>query len=155
MGTLILPFNNTNTTLNQLIAVFEQIAEDHAQINCFAYGQAYEIDAVTENNYPLLWVWVQPSAIGIQSIKYVFRVWIMDLVNAEGTSVQQDEVQSDTANVLWDIAFLLRDKYDLQVSFDITVTPFTEAFNNRSTGWYADYTIEIPQQYGICDVPIK
>lgn len=152
---ITLPFNNTNTTLNQIIAVFTEIAEDHAQINSFAYGQAYDIDAVTVENFPLLWVWVQPSKISNQSIKYVFRVWILDLVNSEGTGTQQDEVQSDTANVLWDVAFLLRDKYDLEISFDITINPLTEAFNQRSTGWFADYTIEIPQQYGICDVPLK
>lgn len=152
---IALPFNNTNTTLNQLIAVFQQIAQDHAQINSFGYGQEYDVGAQTIINYPLLWVWVQPSAISNQSIKYIFRVTIVDLVVPEGTSTQQDEVQSDTINILWDIAFLLRDKYDLMITFDINVTPFTERFNDRVTGWYADYKIEIPQQYGICDVPTK
>lgn len=152
---IILPFNNTNTTLNQLIEVFTQIAEDHAQINSFGYSQEYEIGAVTTNNYPLFWAFVMPSKISNQSVKYVFHFVLADLVNAEGTGTQQDEVQSDTVTVFWDILFLLRDKYDLAVGFDVSITPFTEKFNDRLTGWEGDVTIEIPQVYGICDVPTK
>jgi hypothetical protein len=155
MANLTLPFIDTNVTINQIIATFEQIAEDHAMINSFAYGEEYDIAATTIQNYPLLWVFVQPSKISNQSIKYIFRVIIMDLVNAEGTGQQQDEVQSNTITVLWDICFLLRDKYDLAVTFDITTTPFTERDNDRVTGWVMDIPIEIPQQFGICDVPTK
>lgn len=155
MGTITLPYLDTNVTINQIIAIFEQIAEDHAMINSFAYGQEYDIAAVTIENYPLLWVWVQPSKISNQSMKYVFRAIMMDLVNSEGTGQQQDEVQSNTITVLWDICFLLRDKYDLQIDFDITATPFTEKANDRVTGWMVDIPIEIPQQFGICDVPLK
>jgi hypothetical protein len=150
-----LPFIDTNVTINQLIAIFQEIAQNHAQINSFGYGQAYDINATTVENYPLLWVYVQPSKISNQSMKFVFRFHVMDLVRAEGISVQQDEVQSDTINTLWDIVFLLRDYYDLLPSFDINVTPFTEKFDDRVTGWYADIPIEVPQQYGICDVPFK
>lgn len=150
-----LPFIDTNVTLNQLIAIFNEIATNHAQINCFGYGQDYEIGATTTENYPLLWVWVQPSKISNQSMKFIFRVHMMDLVNSEGTGTQQNEVQSDTINTLWDIVFLLRDYYDLQVSFDISANPFTEAFNDRVTGWYMDVNIEVPQQYGVCDAPFK
>lgn len=152
---ITLPFNNTNTTLNQLISVFEQIAEDHAQINSFAYGQTYDIGAATISNYPLFWTFVMPSKISNQSMKYVFHFIVCDLVRPEGTSTQQDEVQSDIPNTLWDIMFLLRDKYDLQITFDVSINPFTEKFNDRVTGWECDVTIEIPQVYGICDVPTK
>jgi hypothetical protein len=152
---ITLPFIDTNVTVNQIISVFQQIAEDHAQINSFAYGQEYDFGADTIQNYPLLWVWVQPSKISNQSIKYIFRVIVFDLVNTEGTGTQQDEVQSDTINVLWDICFLLRDKYDFAITFDIDATPFTEKGNDRPSGWMMDLPIEIPQQFGICDVPLK
>ena len=155
MSTLVLPFIDANITVNQIIAIFEDIATNHAQINSFAYGQAYDIDAQTIVNPPLLWVWVQPSKMGERTITYVFRAWIMDIVNAEGTGTQQDEVQSDTSSILWDIAVLLRDTYDMQVNFPIDITPFTEAFNSRFSGWFADYTIEVPRQFGACDAPQK
>lgn len=152
---ITLPFNNTNTTLNQIISVFTEIAEDHAQINSFGYGQTYDIGAQTVENYPLFWAFVMPSKISNQSIKYKFHFVLCDLVVSEGTSTQQDEVQSDTPNTLWDIFFLLRDKYDFLIEFDIDITPFTEKFCDRATGWECDVMIEIPQQYGICDVPLK
>jgi hypothetical protein len=152
---ITLPFLDTNVTINQLISIFEQIALDHAQINSFGYGQNYDRNALTIQNYPLLWVWAQPSKIKLNSILLVFQVTVCDLVRAEGTSTQQDEVQSDTISVLRDIVYLLRDKYDLLPEFDVDVVPFTESDVDRTTGWTATINIEVPYNLGICDVPTK
>lgn len=144
--------NGTNATLNQLVKTFEQIAQKHAQINSFGYGEVWDITTHAVNNYPLLWVDIQPATMGPQTIQYNFRVYNMDLTDT--SEHNQLEVKSDTIRVLWDVLFMLRDMYDLEITYG-AATDFEEEFDDKVAGWYIDVGIITPQFFGTCDVPLK
>jgi|SRR5579863_2601550 len=148
---MALAFNSTNATLNNLKQILLHIAEGHSQVNSFGWGEEYDISSVTVENYPLLWVLPLPSVINEQAILYKFRLGYFDLVDADQTN--ETEVQSDAINVLRDFMYILRDGYDLEVIFGATVTPFTEKYNDRTSGWYIDMSINVLQSYGACDAP--
>lgn len=146
-------FNNQNTSLNSLINIFGQIGDTHAQINSFGQGNNWEVSTQTVQNYPLFWVELQPSTMKENLIEYNFRFYLMDLVFPDLVNLL--EVQSDMTLIMWDIVFLLRDMYDLEPKFDIALQMFDAKFADAVGGIYANIILQIPMNYGICDVPQK
>lgn len=146
-----LNINGQNFTLNNLINVFYQIALNHGMINSFGQGDQFEITANTVVNYPLLWVQILPGSFTQNTIKYVTRIIISDLVQNDISN--ELEVRSDSIDILWDVANRVWNDFDIAIDFPATVTPFTEKYSDRVTGWYMDTTLEIPRTYGSCDSP--
>jgi hypothetical protein len=150
---MALLFNNTDATLNNLVDVFQNIAENHAQINSFGFGEVWNIASQTVTNYPLLWAQLLSNKLGNNTITYKVRVFFMDLVTTDLTN--ETEVKSNAIQILNGIYYLLRDYYDLEPLFDVNVTPFQEKFNDRVAGAYADIDIEVPNTFGWCDEPMR
>lgn len=154
------PLDWKNLTLNQLVGAFQQIAYNHAQIQDFGEGEAYDISPRLNPTYPLLWITHLNSSFGLQDITHYFRVYVMDLVDPDLLNML--EVKSDVLTILWDVIFLLRDLYDLEVTTAATTNTirstaqdFEESFDDRVTGSYIDIGILTPMQYGYCDAPQK
>lgn len=149
----LINYNGTNLTYNQLVQIFEDIAKHHGQINSFKEGQLYDFNAETVTNYPLMFLEAAPSKFTLNTIEYGLTVVIGDLVNPDVSN--EREVLSDLIDVLWDVTFLLRDKYDLEPIFSIPVKPFVEYKNDRVSGWSATFTLSIPRTFGWCDTPFR
>lgn len=143
-----------SNTLNQLDAMFREIAQDLAVFNSYGEGIVQEINAVTTNNYPLLWCEVLPVNIYETYTTYNYRLYSMDLVYPDLSN--RMEVQSDTLTSLHHVLYTIRDSYDMLIEWNsLSATPFVEQFLDMVAGWYIDVKIEIPWSQGSCDVPLK
>jgi hypothetical protein len=143
-------------TLNQLINLFETIATNHAQINGFNFGEASDISASEQEQYPLLWIDVIDSAIDSNTLSLNINVKVMDIQKDDQTnerdtlsdclSISQD-VYSALTNPIYQDYFLL--------SFATNLVPLREALADKVNGWEMNLTFELAQERNRCQIPLK
>jgi hypothetical protein len=143
-------------TLNQIINLFETIATNHAQINGFNFGEASDISASDQEQYPLLWIDVIDSAIESNTLSLNMNVKVMDIQKDDQTnerdtlsdclSIAQD-VYSALTNPIYQDYFLL--------SFATNLVPLREALADKVNGWEMNLTFELAQERNRCQIPIK
>jgi hypothetical protein len=143
-------------TLNQIINLFETIATNHAQINGFNFGEASDISASEQEQYPLLWIDVIDSAIDSNTLSLNMNVKVMDIQKDDQTnerdtlsdclSISQD-VYSALTNPIYQDYFLL--------SFATNLVPLREALADKVNGWEMNLTFELAQERNRCQIPLK
>jgi hypothetical protein len=143
-------------TLNQIINLFETIATNHAQINGFNFGEASDISASEQEQYPLLWVDVIDSSIDSNTLSLNMNVKVMDIQKDDQTnerdtlsdclSISQD-VYSELTNPTYQDYFLL--------SFATNLVPLREALADKVNGWEMNLTFELAQERNRCQIPLK
>jgi hypothetical protein len=143
-------------TLNQIINLFETIATNHAQINGFNFGEASDISASDQEQYPLLWIDVIDSAIESNTLSLNMNVKVMDIQKDDQTnerdtlsdclSIAQD-VYSALTNPIYQDYFLL--------SFATNLVPLREALADKVNGWEMNLTFELAQERNRCQIPLK
>jgi len=143
-------------TLNQIINLFETIATNHAQINGFNFGEASDISASDQEQYPLLWIDVIDSGIESNTLSLNMNVKVMDIQKDDQTnerdtlsdclSIAQD-VYSALTNPIYQDYFLL--------SFATNLVPLREALADKVNGWEMNLTFELAQERNRCQIPLK
>jgi hypothetical protein len=143
-------------TLNQLINLFETIATNHAQINGFNFGEASDISASDQEQYPLLWIDVIDSGIESNTLSLNMNVKVLDIQKDDQTnerdtlsdclSISQD-VYSALTNPIYQDYFLL--------SFATNLVPLREALADKVNGWEMNLTFELAQERNRCQIPLK
>ena len=143
-------------TLNQIINLFEVIATNHAQINGFNFGEASDISASEQEQYPLLWIDVIDSSIESNTLSLNMNVKVMDIQKDDQTnerdtlsdclSISQD-VYSALTNPIYQDYFLL--------SFATNLVPLREALADKVNGWEMNLTFELAQERNRCQIPLK
>jgi hypothetical protein len=143
-------------TLNQIINLFETIATNHAQINGFNFGEASDISASEQEQYPLLWIDVIDSGIDSNTLSLNMNVKVMDIQKDDQTnerdtlsdclSIAQD-VYSSLTNPIYQDYFLL--------SFATNLVPLREALADKVNGWEMNLTFELAQERNRCQIPLK
>jgi hypothetical protein len=143
-------------TLNQIINLFETIATNHAQINGFNFGEASDISASEQEQYPLLWIDVIDSSIDSNTLSLNMNVKVMDIQKDDQTnerdtlsdclSISQD-VYSALTNPIYQDYFLL--------SFATNLVPLREALADKVNGWEMNLTFELAQERNRCQIPLK
>jgi hypothetical protein len=143
-------------TLNQIINLFETIATNHAQINGFNFGEASDISASEQEQYPLLWIDVIDSGIESNTLSLNMNVKVLDIQKDDQTnerdtlsdclSISQD-VYSALTNPIYQDYFLL--------SFATNLVPLREALADKVNGWEMNLTFELMQERNRCQIPLK
>jgi hypothetical protein len=143
-------------TLNQIINLFETIATNHAQINGFNFGEASDISASEQEQYPLLWIDVIDSGIESNTLSLNMNVKVLDIQKDDQTnerdtlsdclSISQD-VYSALTNPIYQDYFLL--------SFATNLVPLREALADKVNGWEMNLTFELAQERNRCQIPLK
>lgn len=150
-------------TLNQLIKVFSDFADNHAQLHSFGVGDLFEAGMSESLDYPILWVQPQESRIikgqtGYNRTDTLFRVFIVDRVKKDEGN--ENEVLSDCNLICHDLVkyidsypeFLLND-YTLN-NFDVTMEYVTEKLKDEVSGIYTQMTFSTPFNSG-CSTPLN
>lgn len=141
-----------NNSLKQIYTIFEELADNHEQINDYGKGDIFRINAEMKLKHPTLWVDVQPSTHQKSLIVMNFRVYVMDIVDQ--SDFAEVDVQSETLFIINDVIQLLKRKYKLiQEQYNIQTTPFEHKFGDRVAGWFANIQVRVPTNYGTCDIP--
>ena len=144
------------TTLNQIINKFEQIAETHAQINGFGFGESFEISASEQEKYPLLWVNVLASNITDRTLELRIGYMVIDIVADD--NFNEKDTLSDTLSIAQDVFALISspaNQDSFEVSNQLTLTPMFEALPDKVNGWLCETAINIAYTANRCQVPTK
>lgn len=127
--------NMASLSYNQMISLFEDIADNHAFIKRFGFGQIYDIESfIGENSqYPVMWVAPVSVEIGEQILEYKFNILIFDLLQRDKSN--ENEILSDSLRTMVDVCKVLRfNSYDYEISGSFQAIPFTEEFSDFVTG---------------------
>jgi len=149
-------------TYNNIISVFEDIAERHYQINTFFVGDSWEEDASTVV-YPLLAV--NPTGAnmnkgenGYAVFEITMNVLLSDLV-FKGEENENDVI-SDTLQIIQDIIvefnqhpYYTNSRFD--VVNDLNFTPFTERNDDEVSGWQVEMVLRTPNIRSFCGIPVS
>ena len=143
-------------TLNQIINLFETIATNHAQINGFNFGEASDISASEQEQYPLLWIDVIDSGIESNTLSLNMNVKVMDIQKDDQTN--ERDTLSDTLSIAQDVYSALTNPiyqdYFL-LSFATNLVPLREALADKVNGWEMNLTFELAQERNRCQIPLK
>jgi len=142
-------------TLNQIKKEFNEIANEHRQINSFFFGDF--VDAINRDavEYPLMVATIQPGTIDDESIFVNLQIIICDKYNESNYS-QIDEIHSDCLQVCNDIRITLKQyRFEDYLSIDGTIStdPFINRGADMSAGWTMNVTLNIYDNEDWCSIP--
>ena len=142
-------------TLNKIRKELKEIADEHAQINEFFFGNY--LDAISRNSakYPLLVCIPQSGTIGDDYVDVNLQLIICDKYN-ESEYEQINEIYSDLLSVLNDIRITfkqMRHEEYLDVLTDTPVTPFDNRGHDLTAGWTADLSLRVYSYGDWCSIP--
>jgi len=143
-------------SLNQLIKIFSDFADSHLQINSFGFGEVYQANGNPKvtGNTPTLWIFPTQATPLENTTIYSFDVRCWDLVT-KGEENQND-VLSDCQQTLFDFIQFIKHNaiFDINVSGDPSMTPFTEQLADDVTGWECSIDIEVNSINSDCMIPM-
>lgn len=143
-------------TYKEIIEKFQSAATYHSAIQSFGHGSLDKLNDIPNQPYPLLFVRPMGSP-GIQPYgqrTLTFEVYILDIPKLDRTTDVQ--TMSDAERILYDVYTFFRDgaeqqEYEMNMT---TMTPITEAFQDRVYGWMGTMNI-VTDSSGItiCNIP--
>lgn len=144
-------------TLNQLIQKLNDFATAHQQVHSFGFGDLWEIEASGAKNAVTMWANVVNGSVDIngKQSSIDFRVCIMDLVKKDESN--ENEVLSDTYLIGLDLVAYLNNNSNWDsytIANNITMTPFTERFDNDWSGSIIDFTLTNRFLSDYCQIPL-
>lgn len=148
-------------TLNQQIATIRTKANAHAQINTFYFGDPWEfgagvVDAGGSILYPFCGLQLTNSSLNGNILTTSFKMFVCDLVHKDETN--ETEVLSDCNLIALDLFSDIEDSLysnNIQVNEVLTLTPFTERFDDEVSGVECDIIIEQFYNKDTCQIPLK
>ena len=152
-------------TYTNVIETITCLGYKHLMIKTVTTGDVYEIDLEKNSLFPLFHIAPTSVVFGEHSLTYNFQLFIMDLVEPHQSN--ETEVLSDTLQIMKDIIAQFKHGEILWhyntahgqnarywIEGDLTVSPFTERFENSVTGWVTDLSIIVEEVYETCNAPI-
>lgn len=142
-------------TYNNTVALLQNMATAHYQINQFGYGDPSEIDTEKQIMYPLFWVIPIETTIGENTIKHTFDFIVADLVDKD--EANELEVLSDSQSILADFVKAFRmggDDFSYNLVGEPVLTPFTEFLQDDDSGHQMRVTLEFDFNNSQCNLPM-
>lgn len=143
-------------SLNQIIDLFQIICQNHAQVNGFNFGEASDIAASEQEQYPLVWIDVLDSSIDSNTLTINIIVKVMDI--QKDNQKNERDTLSDCLSIAQDIYAALcnplyQDNFELQ--FNTQLTPLREALPDKVNGWEMSLAFDLMQDRNRCQIPLK
>jgi hypothetical protein len=141
-------------TLNQIVKQLNNIADSHANINNFFFGELYDFATSGTTEYPCLAVTLEPLPYQSPVMTYSFNIYMMDLVKKDISNRQ--EVLSDMLLNCFDLVSLLTMKNDFVFSVEknVTFNDFVDRFDQEVSGYWFNLRIKTPFVLDQCAVPL-
>ena len=150
-------------TLNEINAIFTDIATKHLQLNGFLIVQDFDINPQEDLKYPCLAI--NPTNASLPksdngytlfSIDYTLKVF--DLVD-KGLENEND-VLSDTLEIIKDVVTELNQhpnfwELNLEIISDVSIEGLRGAFDEDVTGWQTTLTLQAPNVKKYCNLPTE
>jgi hypothetical protein len=154
------------------------LANGHPQVNSFGTGDPLAIGTDNVINlrtpsrdrivYPLVFADVQSATTNSGSLSLVVGVYFSDRVESIapmgsvvsgsptlGWQDNEDEVLSDQLMIAQDFISSLTNNpaVDYTLSSSVSLQRFVESRDDRTAGWQATMTFEIPYSHSVCQIP--
>ena len=153
-------------TFNNVIETLLCIAWKHKFVEQVDSGDIWAVDLEKNTTYPYFHLVTDNVQTEDTEMVFNFQLIIMDLV--EPSQSNQQQVQSDTLQILLDIVnefkngSMLKDQAqegwedalpEYYIKGDFIFNPFTERFDNAVTGWTLDFGVYVQYDFPACDSP--
>jgi len=142
-------------TYQDVVNRIKDIVEAHKMLHDFGYGNLSDIKANADGNesadYPYAFLNPTNHSRTGQSITYRFNLIVMDMVKSEDYLKIQSECQQYIDDILAHLRFGYNDQVDL--TLNVTLTPFKERFQDEVAGMTATLEIVIPSKLNDCYAP--
>lgn len=142
-------------TLNQIVSQLNTIANNHAQIQTFGFGDVWEISTSGDIQYGLMWVTLEGVEVSTREKAeyYNFSLLFMDAV--KNGEVNELEVLSDQLSIAKDVLATLKNPtYDWTFEDNVsTLEDFTERFVDSVSGWKLNIRLKLPFTSDRCVIP--
>ena len=141
-------------TLNQVDALFQNIATAHYRLNDYFFGLPTALAEKIDSNakYPILCVVPMQSVMGEQVKDRTFQVMVFDIPSKDKTDTT--EVLSDTEQDLEDVLKILKNESQLyELVGEPTMIPEDEVNVDWITGHRAEIVLRTAANNNYCDIP--
>ena len=139
-------------TYKEIVDRIKAVVEGHKMVVDFGYGNLSDIKANAEGNesadYPYAFLNPTNHTRTGQAITYRFNMILMDMVLDEDYLKTQSECQQYIDDILAHLRFGYTDQVDL--TLNVTLTPFKERFQDVVAGMTATLEIVIPNRLNDC-----
>ncbi len=139
-------------TYKEIVDRIKDVVDNHKMVVDFGYGNLSDIKANAEGNesadYPYAFLNPTNHTRTGQAITYRFNMILMDMVLDEDYLKIQSEAQQYIDDILAHLRFGYNDQVDL--TLNVTLTPFKERFQDVVAGMTATLEIVIPSRLNDC-----
>lgn len=143
-------------TLNQIVALFEEFANKHKQLNDFGWGMTYDIGTTYQMKMPYLWLTHRASnriaVTGKQQTKFfTFTIILADKINQSKNLSGLNGFKSDNTGDILNrmdliqhdlIAFLQDQLTKAHIDGDVSAELAYDETDDKVAGWVLDLTIK-------------
>jgi hypothetical protein len=143
-------------SLNQIINLIETLATNHAQVNGFNFGEASDISASEQEQYPLVWIDVLDSSIDTNTLTINMSMKVLD-IQKDDQGNERDTL-SDTLSIAQDMYASLTDfAYQdyFTIAYNTNLVVYREALADKVNGWEMNLQFELMQDRNRCQIPTK
>jgi len=141
-------------TLNQVDALFQNIATAHYNIQDYFYGLPTALAEKIDSNakYPILCVVPMQTVMGEQVDDRTYQVMVFDLPSKDKTDTS--EILSDTEQVLKDVLKVLKNESQLyELVGEPILIPEDEVNVDWITGYRSEIVLRTAGNTNYCDIP--
>lgn len=142
-------------TYNIIVHSIEDFFNRHLQVKQFLCLDNYDEEAL-ENIYVTALLVPQQSSINGSQMTLNFNLFIVDLLNADGSN--KKDVYSDTLDIIRDFVayFTGSPCIEFTINESTTLTPINEKFaDDIVCGWVLTFGIDLPFSLNTCNIPFE
>lgn len=142
-------------TYNNIVSAIKDFFDRHLQVKQFLCLDNYDEEAL-ENVYVTALLVPQQSAINGSQMTLNFNLFIVDLLNSDGSN--KKDVYSDTLEIIRDFVayFTGSPCTDFTIGESTTVSPINEKFvDDIVCGWVLTFGVDIPFSLDSCNIPLE
>lgn len=148
-------------TYSQVVETFQSASLNHLSINTFAEGDLEELDSTSQNVvYPYIFLrpitspGMNTTTIGTSGTRsLVFELYSLDVPPLDDSN--RLSIMSNTEQYIYDIMGYINLHLQPQREWTTlqSITPVSEAFNDRAFGWVATLTYNDMAVLDYCSYP--
>lgn len=139
-------------TYKEIVDRIKDIVDRHRMVTDFGYGNLSDIKANNDGNesadYPYAFLNPTNHTRSGQAITYRFNLIVMDMAKDDNYLKIQSECQQYIDDILGNLRFGYKDQVDL--TLNVTLTPFKERFQDVVAGMTATLEVVIPLRLSDC-----
>lgn len=136
-------------TLHEIVNQILEIAQQQPNINYVGEGDIYELNKLPNINYSVFYITQGTHQVYENTLQYTFNLFYIDRLMADNSNRLQ--IQSQGMLVINNIINLLNQlDVDIDIVYPVTFTSFNQRFADECSGVFAEITINVDNNLGIC-----